>query len=620
VSGISPCGPPQVTADWFRNQFEKDLRFFQLFLLLINKSCPIKRIDLVWAEDGPAERVGLRQKLVCTEEALRGPCARLLSGGPIFEPAFCNHMAACAGSDKAAERRVRESGKGESYRCHAGLIDIAVPVFAEGQHIATLLSGQVRRNPPAKADLEQLRLKLEGNQELEWRAVQESYWQVPIVSDADIQSALEVLGVFAEYLGNTWSRLSEAIRGEQRRSRESHLARKEFAYLALEGGIGDRATLQDLIGDLGFKRYPNRVLVVKLENEEEYHTPAGSFDLALTRAVQSVEELCESVPNTACAYLRNRGICVFFRDRAENGTTSSFKAQTLASRFLRAISGATDLHARVGIGSIKSSWHRLVDSYHEAGVALAACDSPIACYSASSQASDALATSIGEICRDLSEGRLQDVRTALAKLPLKVRQTLGDLQTQRNFYSYALESLSYASRAILPTDEAVDEPAQGGTSLMSGAASTFALQEEFSRQAEMIVDAVRRVFSGKRDKTIERGCRLIRKELDDPATAPKVSISRVAAAVGMSTGYFGRIFKREVGMTFERYLMTARVERSKRALLDPLNTVAAVAEQIGFMDPTYYAKVFRKITGCSPTEYRENPALYPIRNVSLRVS
>jgi two-component system, response regulator YesN len=80
------------------------------------------------------------------------------------------------------------------------------------------------------------------------------------------------------------------------------------------------------------------------------------------------------------------------------------------------------------------------------------------------------------------------------------------------------------------------------------------------------------------------------------------------------------IFKREVGMTFERYLMTARVERSKRALLDPLNTVAAVAEQIGFMDPAYYAKVFRKITGCSPTEYRENPALYPIRNVSLRVS
>jgi len=38
----------------FVDQIEKDLKFLQLFLLLVNKSCPIKRIDLVWAEDGPA--------------------------------------------------------------------------------------------------------------------------------------------------------------------------------------------------------------------------------------------------------------------------------------------------------------------------------------------------------------------------------------------------------------------------------------------------------------------------------------------------------------------------------------------------------------------------------------
>jgi hypothetical protein len=58
-------------------QFEKDLKFLQLFLLLVNNSCPIKRVDLVWAEDGPAGRVGLRKNFLSTERALTGPCAHM---------------------------------------------------------------------------------------------------------------------------------------------------------------------------------------------------------------------------------------------------------------------------------------------------------------------------------------------------------------------------------------------------------------------------------------------------------------------------------------------------------------------------------------------------------------
>ncbi len=611
--------PTQATAAWFREEFEKDLGFFQLFLLLINNSCPIKRIDLVWAEHGPAERVGLRQKLVCTEEALVGPCASLLSAKPILEPLFYNRMAACAASDKDAERRVRESGKGEAYLCPAGLIDIAIPVFADGQHIATLLSGQVRREPPTESQLEQLRLKLDADQGLNWSAVQESYWQVPIVTDADIQRAVEVLGLFAEYLGNTWSRLSNAIKGEQRRSRELHLARKEFAHLALEGGSADQA-LHDLMDTLGLKRYPNRVLVVQLQNEVGHAAPTSSFDLRVTRAVQCVEELCEAVPNTVCACLRNGEICVLYRDRPRSEVNSSLQSQNLAGTLLQAVSRAADLRARVGIGSVKAGWHRLVDSYHEAAIALAASGSPIVCYNASLRSGDGLATLVGEICRELSEGRLQEARAVLAALPLRVEHTLRDLQAQRHFYAYALESLTYASRALLPDETARGDRVPSRMDQIGSAASAFALHEEFSQQAEVILDAVRRVFSGKREKMAERASRLIHKELSDPVTAGKVSISRVASALGISNGYFSRIFKREMGMTFERYLMAARVEASKRGLLEPLNSVSAVAEQIGFVDPAYYARVFRKIAGCSPTQYRTNPALYPFRRSAQRAS
>jgi len=621
MSSPAPKGGPQeATADWFRAQFEKDLRFFQLFLLLINKSCPIKRVDLVWAEDGPAGRAGLRQKLVCTEEALAGPCARLLTSNPTFEPVFCNRIEDCAASDKAAEKRVRKSGKGEAYRCHAGLIDIAVPVFADGQHIATLLSGQVRREPPTEIELESMRRKLESRPDLEWDAVRDSYWRTPVVSDSDIEGALQVLGVFAEYLGNTWSRLTEAIKGEQRRSRELHLTRQEFAYIALEGAAADRSTLKEMMGSLGLKRAPNRVLVVKVEHEGDCHAAGDSFELAWTRAAHSVEEVCESVPNTTCAYLRNRGICVFFLDRVDGGKAASFHSQSLAGRILRAIARRDDLGARIGIGGVKTSWQQLVDSYHEAGVALAASGSPIVSYSTSLRKADDLTAAVGAIGRRLGEGRLQDARSALAGLPLQVKSAIGELQAQRNFYLYALQSLCYAARAVLPRNAGVEQMEQTGSVRLAAAPSAFALEKAFSCQAETVLDAARQAFSGRREKLIERTLRMIHEELDNPATAPHVSVSRIAAAAGMSAGYLGRVFRREVGTTLERYLMTKRVELSKRALLDPLNPIASVAEQVGYSDPAYYAKVFRKIAGCSPTEYRENPASHIARDSTPRAS
>ncbi len=53
--------------------------------------------------------------------------------------------------------------------------------------------------------------------------------------------------------------------------------------------------------------------------------------------------------------------------------------------------------------------------------------------------------------------------------------------------------------------------------------------------------------------------------------------------------------------------MTRRVELAKRLLLDPLHNVSHVAQRCGFSDASYFARVFRKIAGCSPTDYCRDP-------------
>ena len=601
-------------------QFEKDLKFLQLFLLLVNKSCPIKRVDLVWAEDGPVGRVGLRQKHLSTEQALAGPCARLLACDDLPEPTYCytvndhgRHEAeSCGVSDKAAELRVRKTGKAEVYRCHAGLVDIAVPVTCDGQYIATLFTGQVLREAPTGEQFVRIRKEASALTYIDWNALEKAYMQVPVVSDADIQRTINVLEVFAEYLATVWKRLSEMVRDQQRKDRESHLERKEFAHLVLEGNVANRPVLRDLMSRIGFTRYPNRVAVVKFESEEDYHNPATSFDLALTRGLQAIDELCESVPNVCCAHLRSRGVCIFFRDREEQGAPS-LAAQTFVHKLLCAISARCDLRARIGIGGAKGNWHYLADSYHEACIALANSSDQVAVYRTPLAPNEELGLAVGRICRSISERRLIEARTLVAGLPMLVHKEIGDgaehLTAQRHFFAYALDAIGYASRQAGAADIS-SRHAEGETGL-SRAAGCFELQQTFVSSAESLLDSVRRLYAGRPQKLVERVCRIIERQLQDKWTAQNISVGKAGDALGISAGHLSRVFKRTTGLTFERYLMTQRVEAAKRMLLEPLATVSEVSESCGFSDPAYFARVFRKVAGCSPSEYRNEPMREP---------
>lgn len=602
----------------FIDQFEKDLKFLQLFLLLVNKSCPIKRIDLVWAEDGPAGRVGLRQPHLSTEQALAGPCRGLLACDDLPEPVFCNivndhgrHEAeSCGVSDKAAELRVRKTGKAEVYRCHAGLVDIAVPVICDGQYIATLFTGQVLPEAPTKDGFIQIRKEAAALTYINWDELEKAYMQVPVVSDADVRRTIDVLEIFAGYLATIWKRLSEVAREQQRKDRELHLERKEFVHLVLEGQAANRPLLRELMSRIGFTRYPNRVLVVKFEAEEDYHNPASSFDLALTRAQQAIDELCESARNVCWAYVRNRGVCIFLRDREEQDAPS-LSAQTFVQKLLHAISAKCDLRARVGIGGAKSNWHYLADSYHEACIALAESSGPVALYRAALTANEELGLSVGKICRSIVERRLHDARMLVTGLPLLVNREIGEraenFAAQSHFFEYALDSIGYAAQqAGAEVDDLSRRQTEGKTAL-ARATGTFGLQEAFVSSAESLLEAVRRLYAGRPQKLVERACRIIDRDLQDKWTAQEISVTKVAAALGISVGHLSRVFKRTTGQTFERYLMMQRVEAAKRMLLEPLAAIAETAERCGFSDSAYFARVFRKIAGCSPSEYRNEP-------------
>jgi AraC-like DNA-binding protein/ligand-binding sensor protein len=81
-------------------------------------------------------------------------------------------------------------------------------------------------------------------------------------------------------------------------------------------------------------------------------------------------------------------------------------------------------------------------------------------------------------------------------------------------------------------------------------------------------------------------------------------LSHVAKSVNTSTFYFCKMFKKVTGINFTDYLSRVRIEKSKNLLLNPNLRVSEIAFEVGFQSLTHFNRVFKRILGQSPTEYR----------------
>jgi AraC-like DNA-binding protein len=84
----------------------------------------------------------------------------------------------------------------------------------------------------------------------------------------------------------------------------------------------------------------------------------------------------------------------------------------------------------------------------------------------------------------------------------------------------------------------------------------------------------------------------------------ELSLDQVAKSVHTSKFYFCKIFKKATGINFTDYLSRVRTERAKNLLLNPNLRVSEIAYEVGFQSLTHFNRVFKRILGQSPTEYR----------------
>lgn len=84
-----------------------------------------------------------------------------------------------------------------------------------------------------------------------------------------------------------------------------------------------------------------------------------------------------------------------------------------------------------------------------------------------------------------------------------------------------------------------------------------------------------------------------------------LSLEEVAGAVYISPCYLSRIFKQTQGVNFIDYLTSVRLENAKHLLRTTSESIAEIAKKVGYRDPKYFSRVFKRYEGCSPGEYRK---------------
>jgi len=84
----------------------------------------------------------------------------------------------------------------------------------------------------------------------------------------------------------------------------------------------------------------------------------------------------------------------------------------------------------------------------------------------------------------------------------------------------------------------------------------------------------------------------------------KLNKEAVEKKMGLSYEYLSQVFKKYSGITIVSYIHQLRVQRAKFLLENTELPVVEIAKEIGFDDPFYFSKIFKKMEGMSPTQYR----------------
>jgi len=185
-------------------------------------------------------------------------------------------------------------------------------------------------------------------------------------------------------------------------------------------------------------------------------------------------------------------------------------------------------------------------------------------------------------------------------------KTVGFLQTGQIFRKAPTESQFERTAALaaewgVPVERNTLRGAYFSTKVISGKQhnSIIKLLTIFAQHLSMITNQIM-----VQEETSELPLVTRAKEYITKNQSEQLSLGMVAKAVNTSTFYFCKLFKKATGVNFTDYVSRVRIEKAKNLLLNQNLRISEIAYEVGFQSLTHFNRVFKKIVGQAPTQYR----------------
>ena len=210
-----------------------------------------------------------------------------------------------------------------------------------------------------------------------------------------------------------------------------------------------------------------------------------------------------------------------------------------------------------------------------------------------------LIKSLETLTEEIKVGNRQKVTEILEQIEHEIKGALVEK-------SYACIYLQQVIRAIGNTCQSLSDDPEKIIAQREKLLKEVSQAKTFDKAVTLVKKYAEGVFESLQDLNSSSGQRqgmmamdYIRKNYMDP----DLSLNSICSYLNISTSYFSTIFKELTGETFTEVLIRTRMEKAKELLENTTMKNYEIAEKVGFADPHYFGISFKKMTGCTPTEY-----------------
>lgn len=193
-----------------------------------------------------------------------------------------------------------------------------------------------------------------------------------------------------------------------------------------------------------------------------------------------------------------------------------------------------------------------------------------------------------------------------------LRETLDDAGmkmqwSEKEARAFALEAAFLLQRTLRRLNAAA-----GDSALIPDGQSPheeIARQPTFQHVADWLLARAERVVSEAEllqhpySETIRKVCDYVKRHYAEGA-----SLQQAADYVHLNKNYLSELFKKETGSSYNDYVTLVRIEKIKALLLEGKAPVGQLPELVGYPDGSYLSKVFKKVTGMTPLEFKKKKA------------